>query len=178
MFTILFNMNEWVKVTQLCLTLCNPMDSTVHRILQARMLEWAPFPSPGDLPDPGIKPRSRTLQEDSLQIDPQGKPLNMNKNGYFDLSTVNSALPRWWLSGFFCLFCFSTMPIPFVYSFTPQTFNSLFATWIYRSKLQRKNRHFLILQNACMKYNTNPSINIQTSLAEVLWKILKINITV
>ena len=58
------------------------------------MLEWVPFPSPGDLPDPGIKPRSRTLQEDSLQIDPQGKPLNMNKNGYFDLSTVNSALPR------------------------------------------------------------------------------------
>ena len=32
-----------VKVTQLCLTLCNPMDYTVHRILQARILEWVPF---------------------------------------------------------------------------------------------------------------------------------------
>ena len=29
-----------VKVTQLCLTLCNPMDYTVHGNLQARILEW------------------------------------------------------------------------------------------------------------------------------------------
>ena len=29
-----------VKVTQLCPTLCDPMDSTVHGILQARILEW------------------------------------------------------------------------------------------------------------------------------------------
>ena len=33
-----------VKVTQLCLTLCNPMDYTVHGILQARILEWVAFP--------------------------------------------------------------------------------------------------------------------------------------
>ena len=32
-----------VKVTQLCLTLCNPMDYTVHEILQARILEWVAF---------------------------------------------------------------------------------------------------------------------------------------
>ena len=29
-----------VKVAQLCLTLCDPMDFTVHGILQARILEW------------------------------------------------------------------------------------------------------------------------------------------
>ena len=29
-----------VKVTQVCLTLCNPMDYTVHGILQARILKW------------------------------------------------------------------------------------------------------------------------------------------
>ena len=29
-----------VKVTQSCLTLCDPMDYTVHGILQARILEW------------------------------------------------------------------------------------------------------------------------------------------
>ena len=29
-----------LKVTQLCLTLCNPIDYTVHGILQARILEW------------------------------------------------------------------------------------------------------------------------------------------
>ena len=35
-----------------------------------------PFPSPGDLPNPGIKPRSPTLQLDSLPAEPQGKPKN------------------------------------------------------------------------------------------------------
>ena len=46
---------------QSCLTLCNSMDcnlpgSSVHRILQARILEWVATSSlPGDLPDPGIK---------------------------------------------------------------------------------------------------------------------------
>ena len=42
-----------VKVTQLCLTLCDPMGYTVHGILQARILEWVSFP--GDLPNPGIE---------------------------------------------------------------------------------------------------------------------------
>ena len=34
----------------------------VQGILQARILKWKPFPSPGDLPDPGIKPGSPALQ--------------------------------------------------------------------------------------------------------------------
>ena len=33
-----------VKFTQSCLTLCDPMDYTVHGILQARKLEWVAFP--------------------------------------------------------------------------------------------------------------------------------------
>ena len=33
-----------VKVIQSCLTLCDPMDYTVHGILQARILEWVAFP--------------------------------------------------------------------------------------------------------------------------------------
>ena len=33
-----------VKVTQLCLTLCNPVNYTVHGILQARILEWVAIP--------------------------------------------------------------------------------------------------------------------------------------
>ena len=33
-----------------------------------------PFPSPGDLPNPGIKPRSPVLQVDSLPTEPPGKP--------------------------------------------------------------------------------------------------------
>ena len=37
--------------------------------------EWSglPFPSPGDLPDPGIEPRSPALQEDFLPADPPAK---------------------------------------------------------------------------------------------------------
>ena len=59
-----------VLVAQPCPTLCDPMDcsllgSSVHGILQARILEWVAFPSAGDLPDPGIKPGSPALQADS-----------------------------------------------------------------------------------------------------------------
>ena len=44
-------------------TLCDSMDcsqtgSSVHGILQARILVWLPLPFPGDPPDPGIKPES------------------------------------------------------------------------------------------------------------------------
>ena len=63
-----------VKVTQLCPTLCNPMGYIVCGLLQARILEWVAFPSPGNLPNPGSKPRSPTLQVDSLPAEPQGKP--------------------------------------------------------------------------------------------------------
>ena len=65
-----------VKVAQSCLTLCDPMNYTVHGILQARVLEWVAFPFSRDLPNPGIKPRSPTLQADSLPAEPQGKPKN------------------------------------------------------------------------------------------------------
>ena len=47
-----------------------------HGILQARILEWVAFPSPGDLPNPGIEPRSPAMQVDSLTAEPQGKPKN------------------------------------------------------------------------------------------------------
>ena len=62
-----------------CLMLCNPMDYGVHGILQARILEGEPFPSPGDLPNPGIEPRSPTLQADSLPTEPPGKPKNTGR---------------------------------------------------------------------------------------------------
>ena len=44
----------------------------------SRQEYWSgqPFPSPGDLPNSGIKPRSPTLQVDSLPAEPQGKPKN------------------------------------------------------------------------------------------------------
>ena len=62
-----------MEVAQLCLTLCDLVDYTFHGILQARVLEWVAFPSPEDLPNTGIKPRSPELQVDSLPAKPQGK---------------------------------------------------------------------------------------------------------
>ena len=64
------------KVAQSCLTLCDPMDYTVHGILQARILQWVAFPFSRDLPNPGIEPRSPAWQADSLPAEPQGKPKN------------------------------------------------------------------------------------------------------
>ena len=47
------------------------MDYAVHGILQARILEWVAVPlSLGDLPNPGIKPRSPVLQVNSLPAEP------------------------------------------------------------------------------------------------------------
>ena len=75
----------WMRassVTQSCPTLCDPMDysplgSSVHGIFQARVLSGLPSPSPRDLPDPGIKPRSLALQAGSLSSEAQG---NMDRN--------------------------------------------------------------------------------------------------
>ena len=39
-----------------------------------------PFPSPGDLPDPGIEPGSPTLQTDALPSEPPGKPICLGKD--------------------------------------------------------------------------------------------------
>ena len=44
---------------------CRPPGSSVHGILQARMTSGLSFPSPGDLPNPGMEPLSLALQADS-----------------------------------------------------------------------------------------------------------------
>ena len=53
---------------------------TVQSVEFSRPEHWSglSFPSPGDLPNPGIKPRSSTLQVDSLPAEPPGKPLYFN----------------------------------------------------------------------------------------------------
>ena len=67
--------------TQLCPTLCNPIDygppgTFVHGFSRQEYWSGYPFPSPRDLPDSGIKPRSLALQEDSLPAEPQRKAKN------------------------------------------------------------------------------------------------------
>ena len=77
-----------VKVAQLCLTLCDPMDCTVCGILQARILEWVVFPSPEDLPNPGIEPKSPALRRGSLPAEPQGKPEISLRNFHYNPLTL------------------------------------------------------------------------------------------
>ena len=68
-----------MTVTQSCPTLCDPMGcspmdclpvSSVHGILQARILEWVLFLFPGDLPNQGIELRSPAQQANSLLSEP------------------------------------------------------------------------------------------------------------
>ena len=67
---------EWLS----CVWFCSPQNfsppgSSVHGILQARILKWVAFPSPGDLPNPEIKPGTPALQPNSLLFEAPGKPL-------------------------------------------------------------------------------------------------------
>ena len=72
-----------MKVTQPCPTICYPMDCIVRGILQARVLE---FPSPGDLPNLGIEPRSPHCRQILYQLSHQGSPSKGKKS----LSSVSA----------------------------------------------------------------------------------------
>ena len=68
-----------VLVTQSCLTLCDHMNYSlpgfsVSGISQARILSGLPFLPPGDLPNPGIKPRSPALAGGFFTTESPGKP--------------------------------------------------------------------------------------------------------
>ena len=73
-------MDKWISVSRsACLTLCDPMNCyppgfSVYGILQGRILKYLPFPSPEDLPEPGIELGSPALQADSLPFELQGSP--------------------------------------------------------------------------------------------------------
>ena len=70
-------------VAQSCPNLCAPMDcsllgSSVHGIFRLEYWSGLPFPTPGDLADPGIEPEYHLFpasQADSLPTEPSGKPL-------------------------------------------------------------------------------------------------------
>ena len=71
------------EVTQSCPTLCDPTDCSlpgfsVHGIFQARVLEWVAISFSRDLPNPGMEPRSPSLETDALPTEPPG--MNLMKN--------------------------------------------------------------------------------------------------
>ena len=68
----------YMLVSQLCPTLCDPMDSSppgssVHRASQVRILEWVAISFSRDLLDPGIEPQSPALKVDALLSGPRWK---------------------------------------------------------------------------------------------------------
>ena len=82
------SMKVKVLATQLCLTLCTPVDyrspgSSVHGSYSIRILAGYPFLSPGDLPDSGMESRFPALQVDSL---PPEQPLLIYSRFYEKLS--------------------------------------------------------------------------------------------
>ena len=58
----------------------------------SRQEYWSglPFPSPGDLPDTGIEPRSPALQADALPSEPPGKPRETHVNAAEQLNDLTS----------------------------------------------------------------------------------------
>ena len=56
---------------------CSLPGSSVHGILQARILDWVAMPPLGNLPNPGIEPGSPALQADSLPTQPPAKPYHL-----------------------------------------------------------------------------------------------------
>ena len=58
----------------------------------SRQEYWSglPFPSPGDLPDPGIEPRSPALQADALPSELPGKSTSQNGHHQKNLQTINA----------------------------------------------------------------------------------------
>ena len=112
-FLLILRATLKVLVAQSCPTLCDPMDcsppgSSVHGILQARILEWVAISSSQDLPDPGKEyapPTSPALQEDSLLLSHWGglniselmwKPVKWNIGFFCFLHRIS--LPFWKLS--------------------------------------------------------------------------------
>ena len=83
-----------VKVAQLCLTLCDPMDYTAHGILQARILEWAALLfSMGSFQPRGRTPGLPHCRQILYQLSHKGSPRILKWVAY-PFSRVSSQIGR------------------------------------------------------------------------------------
>ena len=87
-----------VLAAQSCLILgdsmnCSPPGSTVHRIFQARILEWIAMPFSRESSPSRIKSRSAALQTDSLPSEPPGKPWSLHNDHCYYQGTYFSMFP-------------------------------------------------------------------------------------
>ena len=79
-FSCIMLFNQHSEVAQSWPTLCDPMDCSLPGFSVmgfSRQEYWSglPLPSPGDLPDPGIKPGSPASEADALTSEPPGNSL-------------------------------------------------------------------------------------------------------
>ena len=81
---------------------CSPPDSSVHEVLQARILEWVAIPFSRGFPNPNIEPRSPVLQADSLPSESHSLMVFFYSLWYLVSSPVSfltlfiCALFSWW----------------------------------------------------------------------------------
>ena len=108
---------------------CDSMDYTVRGTLQSRIVAGLAVPSPGDLPNPGVEPRSPSLQEDCLLSEPRGKPFFFFKNIVVKslfLSSIFCRFPHAALSIFLLTYQSLTRtyqrPLPLVITFIANIF--------------------------------------------------------
>ena len=92
----------WVKPLSRVWLFATPWTVSYHAPLsmgfsRQEYLSGLPFPSPGHLPGPGIKPGSPTLQADALTSEPPGKPRYIIGSCYITQGGQRGAL--WWLKG-------------------------------------------------------------------------------
>ena len=73
--------------------------AVVHGILQARILEWVAFPSPGIFPTQGSNPGLFSLQVDSLPTEPQEQPKVVEMN-HLPIRVPRWSLRGWWRRAF------------------------------------------------------------------------------
>ena len=119
MYTLLIYTKKWKSLSRVRL-FATPL--TIQSMEFSRPEYWRCqlFPPPGDLPNPGIEPRSPALQADPLPAEPQGKPIDIHyrwliRSRCVTQGTLLSALrwPKWEenpkMSGYMCTYSWFTL---------------------------------------------------------------------
>ena len=86
-----------VKEAQSCLTICDPMDYTVHGILQARILEWVSFPSSRGSSQPRDQTQVSHIASGFFSSWATGKPKNTEVGCHFLFQTIEINAYMFWL---------------------------------------------------------------------------------
>ena len=121
---------------------CSLPGSSVHGILQARILEWVAISFSRDLPNPGIEPRSPALWADALLSEPPGKLPSLHPHRIF-LSLEHQPYTH-----------LSVLAVPFDWTFMVDSFSSgrsLFNWHLFREAL-------IALSNEYLKAFPNESV--------------------